>query len=101
MSGTSVKRLSDQILAFECSQYPESGGSYYERSVHESYGFVSKLSEAAGAIVRCMSSGMLDSHKKHLKIQHGKLNQPNTLLKRLQAPTASSPRSSKRGRGDT
>lgn len=37
-------------------------------------------------LVGNMPFGIQDSHKKHMRVQYEKLNQPNTLLKKLQAP---------------
>ena len=81
MPGTSVKNLSELMDAFKCDEWPSSS---YES--HSSCVLASQLSDATRAVLGEMSSGMLESHVKHMEVQHLKLNQPTSLLKRVQVP---------------
>ena len=83
MSGISVKTLSARMNAFMSDQWPSSG--YQD---HDSCISTSQLSNEASAVLRDMSSGMLESHIKHMEVQHRKLDQTTSLLKRVQMPPA-------------
>ena len=81
MPGTSVRNLSERMTAFKSDEWP-ARGSYED---HKTCVRTSQLSDATHVLGN-MSSGMLESHIKHMEIQHLKLNETTSLLKRVQEP---------------